>query len=83
MVQPESMLVSVVHAADRGHVWVHGSAAAGVQLDVHNPCCYLKLRRYLWSLLPPKAMSMLVGQAATGDPVGIPGLFCSWRPGTC
>ena len=70
----ETMLMSVIHAADRGHVDVCGPGAivisvihatGGEHVDVHGPCCHLKPYWCLWTGLPPETMLMSVVHAVT------------------
>lgn len=38
MVKLPAMLMFLVHASTKGHVWVHGPAMAGGHVDVHGLC---------------------------------------------
>lgn len=70
---PEATLVSEVHTAFKGPVWVHGGP--DVAVNAHGLCCHLRPCRCLWSVLTPEAILLSVGCAVTWGHVDVGDLY--------
>lgn len=71
------ILVSMGCDAVEANGWICGLTAVRVSVDVHGPCYHYRLWGCPWSVLPPEAMLMFSGQAATLDHIGGYDLCCS------